>query len=119
MLSLLTHKTIAILSDISNGKIPLCTPKDDFSLEQFHELLNKLVSANLICPVAGRTGYELSRPANEITLLDILYATNEHLNCNHEIHEEMYLYYRSAANRLGVINSVTRSYLSEIKLTDF
>lgn len=119
MLSLLTHTAIAVLGDISLSRIPLYRPQGDLSLDQFGTLLNQLCTAQLIRRAAAESGYELTRLAGEITLLDILCATNQHLNCNHETHEDMYLRYRLVANRLGVINSVTRTYLSEIKLTDF
>ncbi|MCE8549535.1 hypothetical protein J8K77_08345 [Bacteroides fragilis] len=62
--------------------------------------------------------YELTRPSYKISLLNILEATGEHLNCNHPTYEEMYMHCRNAANKLGIINHMTRLYLSEIPLTD-
>ena len=62
--------------------------------------------------------YELVRPYTSISLLDILETLEEHLNCNYPTSEEMYQQYRAAANRLGIINHMTRIYLSEIKLND-
>lgn len=40
------------------------------------------------------------------------------LSRTHVTSEEMYQQYRAAANRLGIINHMTRIYLSEIKLND-
>lgn len=119
MLSLLTHTAIAILGDVSIGRIPLYKPQGDLSLEPFGTLLNQLCVAGLLGPATAGTGCELTRPAEEISPLDILCATNQHLNCTHEPHEEMYLHYHLAANRLGGINSVTRTHLAEIKRIDF
>nr|WP_320989740.1 hypothetical protein [Bacteroides sp.] len=62
--------------------------------------------------------YELTRPSYKISLLNILEAIGEHLNCNHPTYEEMYMHCRNAANKLGIINHMTRLYLSEIPLTD-
>ena len=64
------------------------------------------------------SSYELARPYSSISLLDVLEVLDEHLNCNHPTREEMYAQYRLAANRLGIINHMTRLYLSEIKLFD-
>ena len=53
-----------------------------------------------------------------ISLLDILEATGEHLNCNHPATEDFYLRYGNTAKKLGVVNHMTRLYLEEIKLND-
>ena len=54
----------------------------------------------------------------EISLLDILEATGEHLNCNRPITEQFYAQYGRAAQKLGIINQIARIYLREITLTD-
>lgn len=54
----------------------------------------------------------------EISLLDILEATGEHLNCNSPITERFYAQYGRAAQKLGIVNQITRIYLKEITLTD-
>ncbi|MCD8181835.1 MAG: hypothetical protein LUE99_00690 [Bacteroides sp.] len=62
--------------------------------------------------------YYLVKEAADIALLDILEATGEHLNCNHPTTEEFYSRYGRAAQKLGVVNHMTRLYLEEIKLLD-
>lgn len=123
MLSSLTETAIALLYDISNGGIP-CYLLDfaDYNLT-LPTLLHKLHESGLIRLKEGSTqglisSYSLSRPSYKITLLDILEALDEHLNCNHPAYEEMYHRYRRAANKLGIINHMTRIYLSDIRLTD-
>lgn len=124
MLTPLTQTAIALLGDISSGssnrlEACICSP------ENLYLLLCKLVSGGLIrlkSPdvVPGfPSSYELCRPYGTISLLDVLEATGEHLNCNQSTKEELYTRFRGAANRLGVINQMTRIYLSEIKMTDF
>lgn len=124
MLSSLTETAIALLYDISNDGIP-CYIEDfaDYNLV-LPTLLNKLKESGLIRLKDGSdqgliSSYYLSRPCYNITLLDILEALDEHLNCNHPAYEKMYHRYHRAANKLGVINRMTRIYLSDIRLTDF
>ena len=62
--------------------------------------------------------YIPARKAVEISLLDILEATGEHLNCNRPITEQFYVQYGRAAQKLGIINQIARIYLKEITLTD-
>ena len=45
-------------------------------------------------------------------------AINGHLNCNHPTSEAFYTRYGKMAQKLGVVNYITRLYLSEIKLID-
>lgn len=124
MLTPLTQTAIALLGDISCGssnrlETCMCSP------ENLYLLLCKLVSGGLIRlkspdSVSGvPSSYQLCRPYAAISLLDVLEATGEHLNCNQPTKEELYTRFRGAANRLGVINQMTRIYLSEIKMTDF
>ena len=91
--------------------------------EQEQELFDRLESAKIIrlkegVPKYQINSYELLRPRNEISLLDILEATGEHLNCNHPTMEEFYSRYGKAGQRLGVVNHMTRLYLQDIKLTE-
>ena len=62
--------------------------------------------------------YIPAKRAMEISLLDILEATGEHLNCNRPITEQFYAQYGRAAQKLGIINQIARIYLKEITLTD-
>ncbi len=123
MLTPLTQTAIALLYDISNGG-NLCRLQEYSSYQQeLPTLLFKLERAGLIslkegCISGLMDSYRLSRPGYEISLLDILESIGEHLNCNHPTREEMYSCYRRAANKLGVINHITRIYLSDIRLVD-
>ena len=62
--------------------------------------------------------YKLCRPLCEISLLEVLEAIDGHLNCNHPTTEAFYTRYGKVAQKLGVVNYITRLYLSEIKLID-
>ncbi len=123
MLTPLTQTAISILYEIAyEGSRK---PSSDYALFQntVSELLAKLESGGLIrCLDTEQrnlpASYELARPCYRISLLDLLEATGEHLNCNHPTSETLYQRYRGAAAKLGVINHVTRVYLSEVKLND-
>lgn len=87
------------------------------------ELINKLVDGELIRLLPGRApdsvySYELVRPLHKISLLDLLEATGEHLNCNHPTREEFYSRFGKAAQKLGVVNHMTRLYLNDISLVE-
>ncbi|WP_294609155.1 hypothetical protein [uncultured Bacteroides sp.] len=123
MLTPLTQTAIFILHDIATGGIPENTSKYKLFINTVSELLRKLEIASLISckDIENRellSSYELIRPCHQISLLELLEATGEHLNCNHPTQEALYAHYRNAANKLGVINHMTRIYLSEIKLND-
>ena len=94
-----------------------------FSTNIVSELLEQLEMGKIIRLIPGKekgkiTSYELTRPSVNISLLDILEATGEHLNCNHPATEDFYLRYGNTAKKLGVVNHMTRLYLEEIKLND-
>lgn len=130
MLTPLTQTAIAVLNDIADGGLAQRLTGQDTTPEILTALLGKLENGGLIrrkeTPANGSTlhatapigSYELSRPYNEITLLQILEATGEHLNCNYPTREEFYNRYGRAAHRLGVVNQMTRLYLAEIKLLE-
>ncbi|WP_240058946.1 hypothetical protein [Bacteroides stercoris] len=86
-------------------------------------LLPQLTNAGLIIlkdaenPLETQS-YIPARKAVEISLLDILEATGEYLNCNRPITEQFYVQYGRAAQKLGIINQIARIYLKEITLTD-
>ena len=48
----------------------------------------------------------------------VMEAVDQHLNCNQPDCEKMYARYHYAAHKLGIVNQMTRAYLSEIPLTD-
>lgn len=123
MLTLMTQTAIAALYDIGNGGFPCRLQQYTAVLSSLPLVLEKLSTGGLICcnegsPTGQLSSYSLCRAYNEISLLDILEAMYEHLNCIHPICEEMYQQYHRAASRLGIINHITRFYLSDICLTD-
>lgn len=122
MLTIQTQAAISILHAVAS--MQKATPMDKlFTVNIVSELLGKLEAGKIIKPIAGKNkrkvaSYELTRPMSEISLLDILEATGEHLNCNHPNNEEFYMCYTNAAQKLGIINQMTRLYLGNIKLND-
>lgn len=122
MLTRATLTAISLLREISmNGESP--RRDSPFEGKEPIELMNKLVSGGLIRQLAGRDpgsiySYELTRSLYHISLLDLLEATGEHLNCNHPTREEFYSRYGRAAQRLGVVNHLTRLYLNDISLVE-
>ena len=123
MLTQLTQTAIAILYDIYAGGKPYRTAQLTIAPQEMIDILTKFESAGLIrrkdVPYSDLlSSYELTRSYMDISLLHILEALDEHLNCNYPTKEKIYHQYRAAANRLGVINQMIRLYLSEIKLID-
>lgn len=122
MLSERTLAAIAILKDISVDSISR-TNLSYYEEVTFNDLLHRLERGGLIClkdpslPVT-LLSYQLNCPYSKISLLDILEATDEHLNCNKPLDEKLYCRYQVAAQRLGIINQMTRLYLSNIHLSD-
>lgn len=116
-----TKAAIAILDDIYWGAGAIRTKKCNLSEEEKRILLAKLTSAGLINldnkeKPYNTTSYKPTKNAINISLLDILRAIDEHLNCNEPITEDFYMKHGKAARKLGVINQLTRKYLQEIKL---
>ena len=122
MLTIQTQVATSILHTIAS--VQKSTPMDKlFSANIVSELLDKMEAGKIIKPIPGKNkgeiaSYRLTRPATEVSLLDILEATGEHLNCNHPTSEEFYMRYSNAAKKLGVVNQMTRLYLENIKLND-
>ncbi|MCD8182325.1 MAG: hypothetical protein LUE99_03705 [Bacteroides sp.] len=125
MLTPITQTAIAAIGDIAHDGIPARLLHHAISSGELSCLLSKLEGGGLIRLKSSdaRPGilssYVLARAYQTISLLDILEATGEHLNCNQPTKEELCTRFHGAANRLGVINQMTRIYLSEIKMTDF
>lgn len=123
---MITHTTEAalqILSDLAYDKVLPGSSSYTVSQGTLFDLLIRFELYGLIkrradCPRESPLSYTLERPISGITLLEVLEATDEHLNCNHEADEQMYDRYGMAARKLGVINLITRKYLSEIRLMD-
>jgi len=123
MLTPITQTAISMLYDISHGGTSVNLSHYALFMNTVSELLHKLENGGLIrCKDAENrdrlSSYELTRPCHQITLLELLEVTGEHLNCNHPTSELLYTRYRGAAGKLGVVNQMTRVYLSEIKLND-
>lgn len=138
MLSPLTQIAITLLHDIAmhepHEAIGHCT-----SPEELRYIYTRLEQKGMICrkekekekqkekaKTAEDTDadtyttcfYKLCRPLCEISLLEVLEAIDGHLNCNHPTTEAFYNRYGKVAQKLGVVNYITRLYLSEIKLID-
>jgi len=125
MITPLTQAAIAVINDIANSSFSNQPKQYSIDSEDLNKLLSKLENGNIISRKSPEgspedsTTYKLTRPKGNITLLDVLEATGEHINCNHPATEEMYIRFHKVAPRLGVLNQVTRTYLMQIKLTDF
>lgn len=134
MLSPLTQIAITLLHDIAmhepHEAIGHCT-----SPEELRYIYTRLEQKGMICrnekekekvkttedadaDTYTTCSYKLCRPLCEISLLEVLEAIDGHLNCNHPTTEAFYTSYGKVAQKLGVVNYITRLYLSEIKLID-
>ena len=123
MITLKTQTAIAVLDDIYTGEGTARTDEYELSEEEKYYLLSKLATAGIVRLVdlekpQDVQSYSPARESIDVSLLDILEATGEHLNCNHPTTEEFYMRYGNAAKKLGVVNQITRTYLKEIKLFD-
>lgn len=123
MITPITEAAIAVLNDIYAGGSTARTDACNLSEEERLPLLEKLTTAGLI-RLADKENprdvqsYKPARKSVDVSLLDILEATGEHLNCNHPTTEKFYVHYGKAAQKLGIVNQITRTYLYEIKLFD-
>ena len=112
---------IAVLNDIYAGGDTARTDACRLTEQDMDTLLSKLSSAGLI-KLSGKgdprdiQSYIPARNSSDVSLLDILEATGEHLDCNHPTTEEFHMRYGKAAQKLGIVNYITREYLKEIKL---
>lgn len=122
MLTQATLASIALLREIALNENNH-SGDNSFDGKEPIELINKLVASGLIRLLPGRDSgsihsYELTRPLHSISLLNLLEATGEHLNCNHPTREEFYCRFGRAAQKLGVVNHMTRLYLNDISLVE-
>ena len=113
MLSIRTQTAIAVLQDLSFDTV-LQTANFLLSEGEWKDLFDKLNKEPGIL-----SSYELSRPLSDISLLDVLEATNEPIRCNMPTPEEFYIYHRQIANKIGVFNQVARTFLADIKIADW
>ena len=118
-----TQTAIAVLKCIYARDYGTCIKPCTLTEKEKQALLLQLSIAKFILlkdaenPLETQS-YIPARKAVEISLLDILEATGEHLNCNRPITEQFYAQYGRAAQKLGIINQIARIYLKEITLTD-
>lgn len=122
MLTQQTQQAIAVLHDIATQSTH-AVEKYRIAPEELAMILARLEYKGLIQRTAGAdiqdvARYKLCRPLEQMSLLDVIEAMKDHLNCNQPTSEEFYIKYGRVAQKLGVVNHMTRLYLSEIKLTD-
>ena len=123
MLSIRTQTAIAVLQDLSFDTV-LQTANFLLSEGEWKDLFDKLEAGRLIRRLPNKepgilSSYELSRPLSDISLLDVLEATNEPIRCTMPTPEEFYIYHRQIANKIGVFNQVARTFLADIKIADW
>ena len=111
---------------VSNGSFDTVLQTANFLLSEgeWKDLFDKLEAGRLIRRLPNKepgilSSYELSRPLSDISLLDVLEATNEPIRCNMPTPEEFYIYHRQIANKIGVFNQVARTFLADIKIADW
>lgn len=123
MLTLFTQVSIALLQDISSGtngqSAQVFLPK-----ELRLSLLGQLVNGKLIrCCITEKkdelSSYQLCRPLDVISLLDILEALKEPINCTQTNQDWLQTSYPIAVQKLGTLNHLMRRFCSEIKLSDW
>lgn len=122
MLTQLTQKAIAVLHGVASPHSGVAE-NNEISPDEQVVILARLEYKGLIQRTAGAeiqdiSCYKLCRPLVQMSLLDVIEAMNDHLNCNYPTTEEFYLRYGKVAQKLGVVNHLTRLYLSEINLME-
>ncbi len=118
-----TQAAIAVLKRLYVGEYDTFPEAYALTGEEKRTLLSQLAAAGLILLKDEENPMDLhsyipGKEQQEVSLLDILEATGEHLNCNRPTTEEFYIRYGKAAQKLGVVNQITRTYLREITMTD-
>lgn len=122
MLTLRTLFTIAILHSISQSDFNFC---DSYSYppEELLHLLQELDDKGFIHllpehPAGVLSSYQLTRDYNTLNLMEVLEAIGEGIYLNSPSNVDFYANYGHAARRLGIVNQMSRLYLSEILLTE-
>lgn len=130
MLTLRTQKAIALMHDLAQREVDSVHTQYHATTEEVEKLLTCLEKKGLITHVQEEEeedgtehtpscyGYRLARPFHQISLLDILEALDEQLKSIQHLTEDFYSHHNRAAQKLGVINYMTRFYLEKIKLTE-
>lgn len=123
MLSIRTQAAIAVLHDIASGtdqqSVNFILPDEEWKI-----LFDKLDKGGLIRLLPDKEpgvfiSYELSRRLPDISLLDVLEATDEPIRCTRPTPEDFYIRHGQIANKIGVLNQVARTFLSDIKIADW
>ena len=112
-----------MLHDISSGK-DLQSAKFLLSKGEWKNLFEELEKGQLLRLLPDKEAgmlfsYELHRPLSNISLLDVIQAADEPIRCTTPTPEEFYLCHCQIANKIGVLNQVARTFLSEIKIVDW
>lgn len=123
MLTQPTQAAIATLHDISTG-IHSRSANFLFTEEEWENLFHKLEEGQIIrllphCELNIPSSYVLCRSLNELSLLDVLEALDEPIYCNRPTPESLYLQNMKVAQKIGVLNQVTRTLLMGIKISDW
>lgn len=123
MLSICTQTAIAVLHDIALGN-DFQSPKFFLSEGEWKELFDKLEQGRLIYCLPDKepgklSSYALWRPLPEISLLDVLQSLNEPIRCTIPTPEEFYISHSQIAKKVGVFNQVARTFLADIKISDW
>lgn len=123
MLTKLTQTAIAILYDIANKELSCHSKQYKVFDQSFRELISRLIDKNIIRTRAGGnredlSSYELARPEFQITLLDIVEATQERLEYCHILMNGKYENFIEQKHNQDTVIRMACAYLEEIKLTD-
>lgn len=123
MLTLKTRYALALLHDIYQPSFRY-SDKYNFPSTELVYTLEQLQAAGLVTHPSGAapgklSAYLFTKPYMEITLLDVLSALGEGLCFNHKTDIYFYEHYGCLARKLGVVNHMTRLYLSEFRIASF
>lgn len=123
MLTIHTQAAIALLHDVATGN-NLQSANFLQSKEDLSKLLGELETGGLIRRLPDKdeidpSSYELCCALHEMSLLDVLQATNQPIRCNQPTPATFYDRYGMVAQKIGVFNHIARKFLSEIKMSDW
>lgn len=123
MLTQFTQTAITLLHRIASGNNSQSTELS-LSTEEWNDLLHKLETGGIIqcLPNQNRkdlSSYQILHPLHELTVLDLLTVLGEPIHCDRPISEISYSRHGAMAKKIGILNQVTRTLLSEIKLSDW
>lgn len=122
MLTLRTKFALALLHDIQYKDYQLST-SFHYSSSETASLLQALSENHLIAKLENRPcelpqSYCLACPYHSINLLTILETLGEGIYFNGPSDEDFYARYGTTARKLGIVNQMTRVYLTEISIAE-